>query len=492
MQVLGHITAETMERYRLRRLSAAEWLGAQTHAAHCDECRAKLMGAVDLDGSLAQVRAELTSKTPDFESEPEHTPYEQLAAYVDGTLDDVEREIADSHFAVCRDCASDLADLRRYQAIAATSTAAETAPSGLGTTAKTLWQRLTSFNLAPSFSRLLMPTAAAIILAVVLLGVWLASRTNRESNSSEIAKVNAPQESGNASPRASVSPTAVTNAGDATPITSTGNSSQATPQQNQSPAPEQTPGPTQPQRQLAPGGPTSTPPTIAFTLSDGQRQVTFDNRGNLRGLEELPASVQQTVRRSLEMQRIEKPRTLDSLAGAGGVLMSGAGSADGVPFTLVEPVGKIVRSDRPVLRWKPLAGAVSYTVAIVNANFRVVEQSQSLSNTHWTPLQPLPRGANYYWQVTATLPDGSEVTSPTAPAPQAKFRVLDASMFDSLKLLERANTDSHLAWGVLYAKAGLMDEAAAEFEQLVKANPRSSVARKLLESVRKAGTKGAR
>jgi hypothetical protein len=162
--------------------------------------------------------------------------------------------------------------------------------------------------------------------------------------------------------------------------------------------------------------------------------------------------------------------------------MGGGDETGGVPFALLTPVGKIVRENQPVLRWKPLKDAVSYTVAIVNSNFRVVEESGKLTATNWKPAKPLPRGAVYSWQVTATKADGSETVSPSAPAPQARFRVLDQKMADDLSKLEK--TKSRLALGVLYATAGLIEEARREFQILVKENPKSALARKLLAGVR--------
>jgi hypothetical protein len=38
--------------------------------------------------------------------------------------------------------------------------------------------------------------------------------------------------------------------------------------------------------------------------------------------------------------------------------------------------------------------------------------------------------------------------------------------------------------GVLYAQAGLLDDAEREFSALLRANPKSEVARKLLSNVR--------
>jgi hypothetical protein len=87
--------------------------------------------------------------------------------------------------------------------------------------------------------------------------------------------------------------------------------------------------------------------------------------------------------------------------------------------------------------------------------------------------------------VTATLADGEELISPRTPAPRAKFRVLEVSADEELRRLEASVPESHLARGVLYARAGLVEEAEAEFRKLAALNPRSPVARKLLRSVRR-------
>jgi tetratricopeptide (TPR) repeat protein len=119
----------------------------------------------------------------------------------------------------------------------------------------------------------------------------------------------------------------------------------------------------------------------------------------------------------------------------------------------------------------------------VDSNFQVAAESAPTDANEWALPVPLGRGRNYYWQVTATLAGGEEVISPRTPAPRAKFRVLDAEAADELRRLEEAAPESHLARGVLYARAGLIEEAEAEFRKLVALNPRSPVARRLLRSV---------
>jgi hypothetical protein len=214
--------------------------------------------------------------------------------------------------------------------------------------------------------------------------------------------------------------------------------------------------------------------------------VTLDRPGRLDGLEGAPPDVRLAVSRALRSRRVEPPSALDGLAeGEGGTLMGGGvGDGVGASFAPRSPVGKIVRETTPAFSWSPLAGARSYTVSVVDSKFRPVAQSRALDQTSWTPPAPLARGALYSWQVTATLADGAEVTVPSAPAPQARFRVLDAGADERLTRLEKAAPRSRLARGVAYARAGLLDEAEAELKELLKENPRSQVARDLLRSLR--------
>jgi hypothetical protein len=94
----------------------------------------------------------------------------------------------------------------------------------------------------------------------------------------------------------------------------------------------------------------------------------------------------------------------------------------------------------------------------------------------------LPRGGLYSWQVTARK-EGQEIISPAAPAPEARFKVLEGAKLSELERTEAAYADSHLTRGVLYAQAGLLEDAEQQLRALLKANPNSSVARSLLQSV---------
>lgn len=437
MALPEHVSDEIFDRYAARNATVPEILGVQTHVGGCESCRKKLARIVSPEKALAAVHNSFAFD--EFTDAPEHLPYEHLEFFVDNKLDEVTREIAQSHLAVCAECAKDLTDLRLYREIAAASdsTIADTAK-------KSFWSKFFAFGAIGSLA-----PVAAILLIAVLFGAWFLLRGNRTE---EIAQGNKNQNislpninSVNNSPAANVSPETL-------------------------PSPEVALSPVE----VAPNNET------LYALNDGR--LTVDDKGSVKGVENLSPAAQNLIRQSLQTERISIAS--HSLGGSGGVLMGGSDADNGVPFGLQTPVGKIIKENQPVLRWKPLKDAASYSAAIVDDKFRVVGESEKLTATNWKPTKPLPRGANYSWQVTATFADGTETVSPSSPAPPARFRIIEQNLFDDINKLEKSGNASHLALGILYAKAGLKKEARIEFEKLVKQNPNSTLARKLLRGIK--------
>lgn len=221
-------------------------------------------------------------------------------------------------------------------------------------------------------------------------------------------------------------------------------------------------------------------PVIA-QLQDGQRFVTLNQQGELTGVDNLSPAQQQMVKEALMTQRIERSALLAGLKRGGSALMSG--SEDEKKFAVTAPVGKVLLTDRPTFRWSALPNAMRYAVEIYDEQFNLVTASPSLTTTSWTVSQALKRGALYAWQVKASK-DGQEITAPRPPAPQAKFRVLAQAKANEIAQAQRSADRSHLMLGLLYAEAGLLDEAEQEFRALEKANPTSPIARRLLTNVR--------
>jgi hypothetical protein len=220
--------------------------------------------------------------------------------------------------------------------------------------------------------------------------------------------------------------------------------------------------------------------SVIAQLSDGGSRVMLDREGKLAGVDRLPPAYQRMVKEVLTDQRLEESSALAGLNRTASSLMGG--DEQGNKFLVTEPVGKVMLADRPPFRWSPLTGATGYVVEVYDEKFNLVATSSQLTGNSWTAPQPFKRGGVYPWQVKA-IKDGQEFRSPRPPAPQAKFRILDQAKANELAEARRAYASSHLVLALLYAQAGLVDEAEQELRALQKNNPNSAIVRRLLASV---------
>jgi hypothetical protein len=218
-------------------------------------------------------------------------------------------------------------------------------------------------------------------------------------------------------------------------------------------------------------------------LVDGAERVGLSPRGDLVGLASLPWERRREIATALRTGRLDAPLEIAELQGT-------RATARGFPtdpsLTLLEPIATVVPHGRPAFRWTLLPDADSYEIKVVDPEFRVVAESGRLSGKdgkEWTPDRPLPAGGVYAWQIEARR--GQETwMAPGLRSAEARFRVLSTDEAGELERAVQEARGSHLALGVLYAKAGLVDEAERELKRVVAANPRSIAARRLLESVR--------
>jgi len=447
--VTGHFSVSDVEQYRRGGGAPEELLALDDHLASCGACRVRLAEGERDGEALSSLRSGLQDLAA-FDAD--HLSFEELSAYVDGSLDPVELEMAKSHLAVCRDCESEVRDLTVFSEAASPQSTKEYAPS-VSTPERAaprrnvlafFWPRAS--NRTPVWAIL----ATAAVIFAVIAGVWVVLKSKAE-RTTEVAQARI----------ASPAPSAVVETRD----------------------PAATDGENIPQPDITP---TPTPPTEAeafVVLNDGAGRVTLDVAGKLSGVSTLSPAQEEAIKSALKTQKTVNSAALDGL-GRAGVLLGGA--ASGESFNVRGPFGTVVESPRPMLRWDALTGATGYKVTVYDSNFNSVAASPLLTTTFWTVAQPLKRGAVYSWYVTAQK-EGAEIKSPRPPAPEAKFKILDANRDAELRRLRLANPRSHLALGVLYAQAGLLEEAERELTALVRANPKSDLARRLLDNVR--GTK---
>jgi anti-sigma factor RsiW len=433
--VTEHLSEQLLEQYRRRVMSPTDTLAADDHLALCESCRDLAREPLQIEAVVSGLLENLGSGVVGLETD--HPSYEQIVALVDGEFDQASRETVESHLEICAACAEDVNDLRNVRSDLLASSAKESADA----MAPTLWQKIAAFTQAirlpsqPAFT-----AALATLLLTASVAIFFAWKAKTPAESPRAGGAGASQPSTEVPPGSNI---------------------------------ESGVQPSAPQ----PDVPNNS--AIVLALNDAGGRVTFDAAGNVVGLGPISPSSMQAVKEALTTGRVDVPSSSE-LIGKKSTLLGPKDEADS--FSLISPVGTATRSGRPMLRWRQLSGASSYTVSILDADFNAVATSPPLTGTSWTPPRALDRGRTYSWQVTA-VKDGKEIVSPSTPAPEARFKVLEKAKADELNEVERV-ANSHLARGVLYARAGLLDDAERELRALVAENPKSPIAQKLLQSVR--------
>lgn len=447
--MIEHLLPDEIEQYLRGATSPARLLALDDHLALCAACRSR---AADMEKANELVLSLQSGLTGPGAAASEHLTFEVLAAYIDDSLNEVDREIAENHLTVCQSCEREAGSLIDFKEKISPQLDERYEPAASQPSRSKPRRRLISYLWPRVLSGSPLRTAfvAVAVLSLMVGSAWLIWKL-KSNEGAEVAK----------GPAASPSVPVIINSGDQN--TNVENSSR--PDASPTPTPEE--------------GATD----VLLALNDGGGQVTMDAEGNLYGIESLAPAQAEAVKAALRTQRVVNPAALTGI-GASGVVLRGGGSQSGETFFVRSPLGVVIETARPTLRWDPLEDA-TYMVTIYDSNFNPVATSGALVSPSWTPTRPLARGQIYSWQVTA-LKQESQIKSPQPPAPEAKFKVLEGAKAAEIQRARRANPNSHLALGVLYAQAGLLDEAEREFNSLLLANPRSEVARKLLNNVRKA------
>src|SRR5687768_1139578 len=111
------LNLEGLRRYAAGAMAAGELLRADAHVASCASCRAQLLDPLRLSQAVKSL-ADKVRWNPRIEFNCFDD--EQAAAYVEGTLDPIEREIAESHIELCQQCVDDVRSLREFRAVMST------------------------------------------------------------------------------------------------------------------------------------------------------------------------------------------------------------------------------------------------------------------------------------------------------------------------------------------------------------------------------------
>jgi hypothetical protein len=411
-----HLTETEVSLFRERALRPTERERIDVHVAECESCLRRILPSED----AALIYSELTEALlSDSADEPFHLSNAEVRRYTNGSIDQADRVIFESHLDICDQCAE------AVQLLAASSPAESAAQQSYAA-----WR---AFRFTPARAAAGVLVVACLVLAFVVWQRWHARSDDQTVQKNGTQTTSSTPDSG-------------------------------------SPTPAQA---------EAPKGPTSDRLAVALSLEDNGRKVQLDNSGKLIGLEELPEASRSLVRSVLANKTLSKPDVLDQLTAPSITLMDPNGREN--TFGLLGPSGTVIATDRPNLRWQALAGATSYTVSVFDADFNLVTHSTPQTATQWTA-PALRRGMVYSWEVVAVR-DGQEVRSPVAPAPRAQFKILEAEKLLELTNLKKHKPISHLTLGLTFARFGLLVEAEGQLQILARENTNSSVATRLLRTV---------
>jgi anti-sigma factor RsiW len=442
--VSEHLSQQLVERYGRRELPVAELISVDEHIAVCEACRATL---ARLEQTAEKGEALLAGLHKEGQESLAHLTYEELDGYASGTLDEAQGEIVISHMQICPSCKEEGEDLLAFQA----SLEREKGSPVISASSPGLLERLRAFLQVPAYRIAFQAAAVCLFAAIAILFLRLPLKRQADALQQQLHHL---QEE-----NAELQKQSDTLAELQAQLDSLRQENEA----------------------LLLSQPANDLPDTRLALKDAGGTVTFDQEGKLQGLAALSPAKQQLIKNALRSGRVMMPATISEVTAKAGVLMSS--SSAGVSFALQSPIGSFVQSPRPLFRWGEMKGATSYVVTVYDPAFRVVARSEEVTRTEWAPAQELERGIIFRWQVTANL-NGRQLKSPVPPAPEARFKVIDAAKSDELQGAKQRVADSHLALGLLYAEAGLLDDAERELQVLLRANPQANIARQLLQSVK--------
>jgi hypothetical protein len=422
-----HLSETEVSLFRERTIGPAERERIDSHVAQCESCLRRILPSED----TALVYSELTEALlPDSADEPFHLLKAEVRRYANGSIDQADRVIFESHLEICDQCGEAVQLLAASTLIESVSSSARQAeiPAQQFSPASSA-----AFRFTPARAAAGVLVAACLVLAFVVWRRWHSRAVDQTAQQAS-----------------SQTPTNTPGSGSPTPAPKESTKDSNTDQF-----------------------------AVAASLEDNGRKIQLDNTAKLIGLEELPEASRSLVRSVLANKTLSKPEVLDKLTAPSITLMDPTAREN--TFGLLGPSGTVIATDRPNLRWQALAGASSYTVSVFDADFNRVTRSAPQTATQWTS-PALRRGMIYSWEVVAVR-NGQEVRSPVAPAPRAQFKILEAEKLLELTNLKKHKPISHLTLGLTFARFGLLVEAEGQLQILARENPNSPVATRLLRTV---------
>ncbi len=416
--MFNHIPDEQMEAFCARALKVSEMAEAAEHIAACSRCQWRFQETLKRERGDKPTSVSL-SLADWFRHE--HLYYDQLESFAENRLGAEDAAIVNLHLETCAVCREDVRSFLEFKEVTENELPQRRAPEPRSPAPKKL-----PSESSPSANRW-KPAYAVVALLIIGSAILAATLFSRQGATGQQSRTSEPPQT-----------------------VSTGSTSvSAAPSPSESVTPN----------------PTDSGEGVIASLVDGERIIRFNEAGVVSGLETFPEQIRQDITEALLTGEPERSVDLSEL-------LSGAesGSAAGLQY----PRRVVITEDRPTFRWAPIAGASGYQVRVIAPNGNQVANSGQLPSdiTQWKSSARLRRGIVYSWGVNASV-DGEEV------AARVNFKLLGGEKLGELAML-KDQYQSHLALGLFYIREGVLVEARREMELLVRDNPNSPVAAKLL------------
>ncbi|MBA3438663.1 MAG: zf-HC2 domain-containing protein [Pyrinomonadaceae bacterium] len=449
----AHIPRHKLDRLAAHELAALETLQLKAHLHGCRECFRVFSDLYEQYNGFAPSVEDL-SYSPLRSMAERHIKYDnKLTAFLTGKLADWHRAEVEHHLAVCSECAEKVVEIRQYIDSPAGEYVIAPATPQSSTTRAPMRQRFSSFLFMPG-RYLSAPVGYSLAVAVILAIVAWFAIGDRDPNLANVAVDHSPPLIRNTevtSPAPSIPPPppAKINGGQR-PLTR--NEQANSNRQGQA----------------------------HTTARKKQTPTSLTKRNSIPGSDNTAASGNEDESDELLLARnINRPPALGIFQQSAAVFRGLGSTVE--EFSLTGPVSTLVKSVRPTLNWSALAGATTYAVSVFDSDLNLVEASGPIIATEWSVRGTLKSGKVYTWMVVA-MKDGREFYAP-APPSRARFKVVDELILAQLNRRIEAR-GSAAARAVIYAEAGLLDDAEQELGSHLSLNPTDERARKLLQTIR--------
>lgn len=156
----GHLTPQELQDYREKSLDPDQLLKTDRHLGECKVCQ-KQLRAITPAPSFPALLEDCVDNL--------HLEYEQMAAYLDSSMDAEGRQMVEAHIGICRRCDKELRSLHAFDGVLAAKLEAEVHAKKVQPEKISFWSKADAwFRL---HQRAMAAAAAMAVVMAVLIGI---------------------------------------------------------------------------------------------------------------------------------------------------------------------------------------------------------------------------------------------------------------------------------------------------------------------------------